>query len=928
MFVFLKERMRSQRFRLGFSSLLLAIMFIGPLTISADQAQYIYDELGRLVGVVDGQGNLASYEYDGVGNLLSITRGSVAAPTVTAIAPDPLNAGSPTSITITGTGLLVASVTTSNPEIEISPLAENTETSIETTFTLPNPTTFGPTTVTITVPGGSVNTTLTVAQPAPTINQISPTVGPPGLNVVIDGTGFGTKAGSNRVTFPGAGGARLEATVVNESFTSLTVEVPVGTTSGDVTVEVDTLLSVGAFFTTPGITVIPVTATVGIPANPVLASANAGQTVQLQGEGFVAGSTVDVPVIDQAGVSSIALVPLTNVSPDGTTANMIVPATAATGLWALSGSTLAGVPVQIIPTTTSLNGTITIGQPLEIVGSGFQEGLTTVLFPGAVGPVPATDVQFVNNRLMVIAPPGVTGGTVTVTTPGGTSNGVSAGIAVLQAILSTAEKGIPFDPLQPSANGNAHIDLQGIGFIPGLQTTFTSTDNNGIQGTVTEFILNVSADGTTAEVELKPEVTTGPVSLGTGFVHLQVVPRITRVQPSGSFEPGNDVVIQGSGFKSGVSTAMFEGSPEVVPTTNSAAAPNTFHRATIPDGVTLIPPGTATTITVTTDGGTSNAFPVSHPVISGITASANIGTPQDPAKESANVNQEITVTGISFIQQTRVLFQRFEPPSLPESFPITVSPDGLSLTVRVSSDAITGDVTVRDDNYITLGSGAVSLQIVPTVVTVQGEAVEGTELSIIGTGFDPVSTEVQFPGVPNPVVPISVQRSSLTVTAPVGTDFTGTLTVLTSGGTSNSFDLSGVGNTEVEPNDTTATATPFNIGPPPRAQTETKSGSLGDTDVVDFYRIDVDFIQQGPFFEAKVSLDDPSSPNLTFHLTWLDQDGVTVLETTQGPVGPGSDLSLGFTPSANGSYFLKVEAETEDEVDANYQVEMNVFLVF
>ncbi|HMU55323.1 MAG TPA: RHS repeat protein [Nitrospira sp.] len=40
----------------------------------ADQAQYYYDELGRLVGVVDGQGDAAVYNYDAVGNLLAIQR--------------------------------------------------------------------------------------------------------------------------------------------------------------------------------------------------------------------------------------------------------------------------------------------------------------------------------------------------------------------------------------------------------------------------------------------------------------------------------------------------------------------------------------------------------------------------------------------------------------------------------------------------------------------------------------------------------------------------------------------------------------------------------------------------------------------------------------------------------------------------------------
>jgi YD repeat-containing protein len=69
---------------------LLVGLLVMPAVPSADQAQYFYppsqtesasagcaqstgrlhDELGRLVGVVDGSGNAAVYVYDEVGNLL------------------------------------------------------------------------------------------------------------------------------------------------------------------------------------------------------------------------------------------------------------------------------------------------------------------------------------------------------------------------------------------------------------------------------------------------------------------------------------------------------------------------------------------------------------------------------------------------------------------------------------------------------------------------------------------------------------------------------------------------------------------------------------------------------------------------------------------------------------------------------------------
>ncbi len=54
--------------------LLVAALVLWPVSSTSDQAQYFYDELGRLVGVIDGSGNVAVYNYDAVGNLLSIER--------------------------------------------------------------------------------------------------------------------------------------------------------------------------------------------------------------------------------------------------------------------------------------------------------------------------------------------------------------------------------------------------------------------------------------------------------------------------------------------------------------------------------------------------------------------------------------------------------------------------------------------------------------------------------------------------------------------------------------------------------------------------------------------------------------------------------------------------------------------------------------
>ena len=45
--------------------LLIALLLALPVALQADQAQYFYDELGRLAVVVDADKNVAVYNYGG-----------------------------------------------------------------------------------------------------------------------------------------------------------------------------------------------------------------------------------------------------------------------------------------------------------------------------------------------------------------------------------------------------------------------------------------------------------------------------------------------------------------------------------------------------------------------------------------------------------------------------------------------------------------------------------------------------------------------------------------------------------------------------------------------------------------------------------------------------------------------------------------------
>lgn len=63
----------------GFLFLVVVIPALALLAQTIAPVQYFYDDVGRLIRVVDGNGNVATYPYGAVGNLLSISRSSVPA---------------------------------------------------------------------------------------------------------------------------------------------------------------------------------------------------------------------------------------------------------------------------------------------------------------------------------------------------------------------------------------------------------------------------------------------------------------------------------------------------------------------------------------------------------------------------------------------------------------------------------------------------------------------------------------------------------------------------------------------------------------------------------------------------------------------------------------------------------------------------------
>ena len=72
------------------------ILVLAAHSVQAQEIRYFYDELGRLIAVMDEQGRTAIYEYDEVGNLLAIRRTDATGPVaITFFNPDKGRVGAP-----------------------------------------------------------------------------------------------------------------------------------------------------------------------------------------------------------------------------------------------------------------------------------------------------------------------------------------------------------------------------------------------------------------------------------------------------------------------------------------------------------------------------------------------------------------------------------------------------------------------------------------------------------------------------------------------------------------------------------------------------------------------------------------------------------------------------------------------------------------
>ncbi len=191
--------------------------------------QYVYDDLGRLIVVIDTtSGAGREYVYDAVGNLLEIRAVTFGAVAIFDVSPSQGPVG--TQVTVQGQGCSAVpsdNVLTFNGTP--APILNATSTSL--TVTVPPGATTGP--LAVTTPMGSATSSrpFTVLG-TPTITDFSPQFGLAGTPVTLTGTDFFTPADANIITFHGT---RAQGVIAGSAIT-LTTNVPSGATSGPIAV--------------------------------------------------------------------------------------------------------------------------------------------------------------------------------------------------------------------------------------------------------------------------------------------------------------------------------------------------------------------------------------------------------------------------------------------------------------------------------------------------------------------------------------------------------------------------------------------------------------------------------------------------------------------------------------------------------------------
>ncbi|MBB4893722.1 hypothetical protein FHS39_002753 [Streptomyces olivoverticillatus] len=406
------------------------------------------------------------------------------------------------------------------------------------------------------------------------------------------------------------------------------------------------------------------------------------------------------------------------------------------------------------PVISSLNpnhGPPTGGTAVTINGSGFT-GVTSVKF-GIVAVASFTLVS--DSQITTTAPAGTGSVALTVTSPLGTSNGVTYTYSVGPVITGLS-------PASGSTSGGNTVTISGSGFTGASSVHFGTASASFT--VVSDTQITATAPGGTGSV---PVTVTTSVATSSNVTYTYVnstAPVITGLNPNqGPTSGGNTVTISGTGL-SGTSSVLFGSHSATI-----TAITSTQITVTAPGGAAQ-----PVSVTVTTSAGTSNALPyfyITAPTIAGLI----------PTTGPGGGGNAVTIFGSSLALTSAVHFGSAAATNITvnsdSQITATAPPNVGTVLVTATTPGGTSTVGLGDAYYIYVAAPVIN-SLIPATGSVSG----GDDVLISGSNFTYIDA-VFFGTAPASFAAVS--DTQVVATSPAGAVGPVIVTVHSSGGTSN-----------------------------------------------------------------------------------------------------------------------------------------------
>jgi YD repeat-containing protein len=433
-------------------------------------------------------------------------------PRITGVSPTRGPAG--TSVTISGTGF-GGTVGENAVRFDSVLAAVATASPTELVVTVPTGAATGP--ITVTASGGTATSPTVFLVPVPSITSLAPTSGRFGATVTISGEDFSPVPSLNDVRFNG-----FPATVTFASATQLTAAVPVGATTGPITVATSggTARSAATFTVFPPPGILGFTPGSGAPGTPVTITGIGFRTVLQE---------------NQVAFNGVAAAVRTATA---TRLDVAVPTGATTG------------PI----TVTTSGGTATSATAFTVVTAGEPTGVNPSVLSRAV----PTVVTFTATRDLTAAQ-------VSTLHPDVTISGISATGSTLTAVVTAGLRAplqaFSVDVVLPDAVLRGSLRLVGVEASPaagtldqaplamrllsvGVDLAGSSVSTDTPQATVTnvqtapsEITLTLGLDGTLPTGDVQLFINTPAGVRHAALFRAVNVPRVSRLAVASVFPP-------------------------------------------------------------------------------------------------------------------------------------------------------------------------------------------------------------------------------------------------------------------------------------------------------------------------------------------------------------------------------------------------------